>query len=127
MNIEIKSLEKHIDERGLLLEILKSNEITENIHQIYFSISEPGAVRGGHYHKNKVEWFCVVNGKAKLFLEDNLSKEKKELMLSDDKPVIVKVPPEIRHGLENVGKSQMYLIVVSNMVFNPNEPDTYSK
>jgi len=47
MNVEIRSLEKHEDERGLLLEILKGDEINESIQQIYFSTSEPGAVRGG--------------------------------------------------------------------------------
>lgn len=127
MNIEIKSLEKHKDKRGHLLEILRSDEIKESIQQIYFSASEPRAVRGGHYHKKKVEWFCVVKGKAKLFLEDTTSKERKELILSDDKPAIVKIPPKIRHSLENIGRNEMYLIVVSNMVFDHNDPDTYIK
>ena len=127
MNVEITSLEKHEDERGLLLEILKSDEIKESIQQIYFSTSEPGAVRGGHYHKEKVEWFCVVKGTAKLFLEDIISKERKELILSGDEPAIVKIPPKIIHRLENIGRNKMYLIVVSNMVFDHNDPDTYTK
>ena len=127
MNVEIRSLEKHEDERGILLEILKGDEINESIQQIYFSTSEPGAVRGGHYHNNKVEWFCVVKGTAKLFLEDITSKERTDLTLSSEYPTIVKIPPKIRHGLENVGRSKMYLIVVSNMVFEPNDPDTYTK
>ena len=127
MNIEIKSLEKHKDKRGYLLEILRSDEIKENIQQIYFSTSESGAVRGGHYHKKKVEWFCVVKGKAKLFLEDTTSKEREELILSDEKPTIVKIPPMIRHSLENIGRKEMYLIVVSNIVFDHHDPDTYIK
>ena len=127
MNVEIRSLEKHADERGLLLEILRGDEINESIQQIYFSTSEPGAVRGGHYHNKKVEWFCVVKGTAKLFLEDIISKERKDLTLSSDNPEIVKIPPKIRHEIENVGRSKMYLIVVSNMVFDPNDPDTYTK
>jgi len=34
MNIEIKTLEKHSDQRGLLLEILKDTQITEDINNI---------------------------------------------------------------------------------------------
>lgn len=127
MNIEVTSLEKHEDKRGYLLEILRSDEIKENIQQIYFSTSESGAVRGGHYHKKKVEWFCVVKGNAKLVLEDTASGERAELVLSSDKPTIVKVLPNMWHSLENTGRNEVYLIVVSNTVFDPDDPDTYIK
>lgn len=127
MNIEIKSLEKHEDERGYLLEILKSDEINEGIQQIYFSTSKPGAVRGGHYHKKKIEWFCAVKGTAKLFLENIITKEEKEIILHHDKPTVVKVLPNIWHSLENIGGTEMHLIVVSNIVFDSDDPDTYVK
>lgn len=125
MNFEIKDLKKHEDERGYLLEILRSDEINEDIQQIYFSTSKHGAVRGGHYHKKKVEWFCVVKGKAKLVLEDNDLKEKEEMILSGDNPSIIKVPPNISHVIENIGDNEMHLIVISNEVFDPHDTDTF--
>ena len=125
MKPELKNIEKHTDERGWLVEILRDDEIKEEIKQVYFSTSKPGVIRGNHYHKHKVEWFSVVKGKAKLVLEDNESKEREELILSEDKPAIVKVPPNISHAIQNISDDEMYLIVIVNEVFNPDDTDTF--
>lgn len=126
MEYSYKYLEEHADERGILFEVLKDNEISENIKHIYFSTSKPGAIRGGHYHKLKVEWFCVIKGQAKLVLEDILTKEREEIDMKGDKPMIVKLDPGVSHAIKNVGDDEMYLIAISSEVFNPKEPDTYT-
>lgn len=125
MNSELETLEKHTDERGLLLEILRDDEIKEEIKQVYFSTSKPNVIRGNHYHKRKIEWFSVVKGTAKLVLEDNESKEREELIISDDKPAIIKILPNISHAIQNIGDDEMYLIVIANEVFNSDDADTF--
>lgn len=125
MKIDIKVLEKHMDQRGLLLEILKDNEITEGMKQVYFSVSKSGAIRGNHYHTRKVEWFSVVKGTASLTFEDNITKERKELILTEDKPEVVKISPPLSHAIQNIGEDDMYLIIVANEVFDPKDADTY--
>lgn len=125
MNTDVKTLEKHMDQRGLLLEILKANEITEDMKQVYFSISKPGAVRGNHYHTRKIEWFSVVKGTAKMICEDNVTKEKTEIILTEGNPTVVKISPPVSHALQNIGEDDMYLIVVANEVFDPKDADTY--
>lgn len=122
---EVKNLKKHVDERGLLVEILRDDEIDEEIKQVYFSITKPGAVRGNHYHKRKVEWFCVIRGLAKLVMEDIVSRERREYILNGKDPKIVKVPPGVAHAIQNIGDSDMYLVIIVNEVFDPNDPDTY--
>lgn len=122
----MKKLKKHIDERGWLVEVLRGDEINEKIEHIHFSILKPGFIRGGHYHKRKTEWFCIVKGKVKLILNKLNSNEKKEIMLSDNNPMIVKITPHIRHTIENIGTEDVYLIAIVNEVFNPNDPDTYT-
>ena len=125
MEWKLKKIEKHTDERGWLVEILRDDEIKEEIKQVYFSISKPGVIRGNHYHKHKVEWFSVVKGKAKLVLEDSESKKREELILSEDTPAIVKIPPNISHAIQNIGDDAMYLIVIVNEVFDPDDADTF--
>ena len=125
MKWNLKNLEKHTDERGWLVEILRDDEIKEEIKQVYFSTSKPGVIRGNHYHKHKVEWFSVVKGKAKLVLENNESKEREKLILSEDTPAIVKIPPNVSHAIQNIGDDEMYLIVIVNEVFNPDDADTF--
>ncbi len=125
MELEFKELEQHIDERGWLVEILKSGEGEEEIRQVYFSTSKCGAIRGNHYHKRKVEWFSVVKGKARLVVEDTKSKARKTLVLSGDSPAIVKIPPNISHAIHNIGDDEMYLVIIVNEVFDPNDTDTF--
>ena len=127
MKVEIKKLEKHEDERGWLVEMLRGDQIDQEIKNIYFSISKPGAIRGNHYHKRKTEWFCTVKGKARLILGDNKSREKRELILSGDDPTTIKIPPNVTHLIENIGGDEMHLIVIVNEVFNPDDPDTLSR
>lgn len=125
MKSEVKFLEQHLDERGLLFEVLRDDEIKENMNQIYFSISKPDAIRGNHYHERKIEWFSVVKGKGMMILKNRSSNKKEKHILSGDKPSIIKIEPGISHALQNIGEEDMYLIVVANEVFNPNNSDTY--
>lgn len=125
MKVEIKTLETHTDERGILYEIIKDSEIDESVMQVYFSKSNPGAVRGNHYHKRKVEWFMIPYGKTRLFLKDNETGEEQKLILSEDKPTIVKMYPGVSHAIQNIGNGESMLIAITNEVFNPEDPDTY--
>jgi UDP-2-acetamido-2,6-beta-L-arabino-hexul-4-ose reductase len=126
MDIQTKSLEKHVDSRGYLIEILKDNEITEEIKQVYSSVSKPGAVRGNHYHMKKIEWLSVIRGKARMLCEDNNKKEKEELIISADTPMIIKINPYVSHAIQNIGNEDMYLLVIANKVFDKEYPDVYS-
>jgi UDP-2-acetamido-2,6-beta-L-arabino-hexul-4-ose reductase len=126
MKSGFKLLKKHVDDRGLLTEILRDDEIAENIKQVYFSISKPDSIRGNHYHERKVEWFSVVEGKGKIVLE-NKKGELEEIILSGKTPSIVKINPKNSHAIQNIGTEDMYLIVVANEVFNPADADTFYK
>lgn len=125
MSYELRALVKHIDERGELVEILKGNEVDEEIEQIYFSTSKPGAIRGNHYHKRKVEWFSVIKGIAQLTLKDNISNEEKEIILSSDQPAMVKIMPNTLHSIQNIGTEEMYLVIIANEIFDKNDADTF--
>lgn len=125
MESRTEFLEKHLDDRGTLFEVLRDDKIKESINQVYFSISKPGAVRGNHYHKRKIEWFSVVEGKGTVILENKTLNQRKEIVLKGTDPAIVKINPDIIHTIQNTGKKDMYLIVISNEVFNPEDADTY--
>jgi len=127
LQLEIKQLSKISDKRGWLTEIIndKTDQKTKNIH---YSYSEPGAIRGNHYHEHKTEWLCVTYGIGRIVLEDNLTKERKELAVSGDSPVLVKIPPKITHAIENCDASlSMHLMVIMNEEYNSTDPDTYIK
>ncbi len=123
MEIEVKELGKHLDQRGVLTEIFRETGTDHTIKQVYFSISSPGAVRGNHYHLRKTEWLAVVKGSAKMVCEDQFLKTKEELMLSGDEPKAVRISPLISHAVKNIGNEDLYLIVAGSEEYDPDNPD----
>jgi len=84
-------------------------------------------IRGNHYHKRKIETFCVIEGKALIRLRNRLTNEIKEFHLSGDKPQIIDMPINWTHNIQNTGQSEMKLLVWANEIFNPKDPDTYAE
>lgn len=84
-------------------------------------------IRGNHYHKRKIETFCVIEGNAVIRLRNRLTNEIKEFHLSGDKPQIIDMPINWTHNIQNNGQSEMKLLVWANEIFNPKDPDTYAE
>ena len=123
MKVEIKELSIHHDERGWLTEILASDDDSERIKQIHFALSKPGAVRGNHYHENRTELLCVTSGTGRILLEDTITHERKELMVTGDFPVLVKIFPGTIHAIENVADVPMHLLVLVDEKTERDNPD----
>jgi UDP-2-acetamido-2,6-beta-L-arabino-hexul-4-ose reductase len=124
---EIKELKSHVDKRGWLVEMLKRNELKEDIKQIYVATIKPGGVRGNHYHLKRTEWFFIATGEAEIFLEDIKTKEKIRLTFSSRKPKVITIPPKMAHAVKNSGREIVYLVSAQNTIYNPKDPDTFSQ
>jgi len=126
MNVIIKKLEKKIDERGFVLEILRSEQVNSLFGQIYISTVKPGRIKGNHYHKRKKEWYCVIRGSVKVHLYDMRSNERKEVLLNADNPILLQINPGICHAIENNGEEEAWVLSYISESFNPNNPDTFN-
>lgn len=105
--------------------MLKKNELKEEIRQIYVATVKPGFVRGNHYHLKRKEWFFIIQGKAKIFLQDLKTKKKISFHVSSKKPKLIEIPPKVAHAVKNIGKQTLYLVSAQNDIYNPKKPDTY--
>jgi UDP-2-acetamido-2,6-beta-L-arabino-hexul-4-ose reductase len=77
---------------------------TESLHLV---MSQPGAVRGNHYHEHSAEWFCVFGGRAELYYEEN-GVVRTEPLDRDD--LVVYIPPGVPHTIKNIGSTPVYLL-----------------
>lgn len=111
------------DERGKLVEVFK----VSNFGQVFFSVSKLGVVRGNHYHKRKIEKFCVIEGEAEINLRNRETGVVRKYPVSGDMPQIVPIPINHTHNIINVGSSEMKLLVWANEIFNPDDSDTFSE
>src|SRR3989344_672930 len=127
MDCKIKHLNVKIDNRGWLAELIRSEDVGKSsFGQVLVTTALPGKTKGGHYHKRKTEWYCVIKGSALLSLTDMKTGKNYEIKMGTDNMVQVKIPPYYFHTIENIGDEEIYLIAYSSQVFDPNDPDTFT-
>lgn len=126
-DIRVNDLDRKSDERGWLIEVLggKNLGIPHEFGQIHVSVAYPGKIRGNHYHKRKLEWFCVPTGKGLLRLKDMETGEEKDILMGENDLRTVQITPGVIHAIKNVGDKDMVLIVYANESFDPDDPDTF--
>ena len=69
--VTVKKLQIHCDERGRLMEMVRSDDKDLKqikFGQVYMTTAYPGVVKGWHYHREQVDHFAVVKGMLKLVL-----------------------------------------------------------
>lgn len=125
MFFEITDLEKHEDERGVLVEFARTDKLKEGIKQVHTVTIFPGKERGGHYHLKTMEWFFLAKGEAELVLTNIETKEEETLVLKGDKPQLVSIFPKVSHRIKNIADDTAILLAVTSELYNKENPDSY--
>jgi dTDP-4-dehydrorhamnose 3,5-epimerase-like enzyme len=124
--IELKGPDISRDERGVLWEFLRGEELENKLFgQINFMTINPGYVRGRHYHQRKDEWFMVIRGRCKVLLVDVNTGERREIILdSEDAARKLRIGSYLAHVFKNIGESPVLILEYSNEAYNRENPDT---
>ena len=109
------------DDRGSFVELVR----TKDSGQFSVSTTKPGIVRGNHYHHTKMEKFIVIKGKAKIKFKHVITNEIKEFIVDETDIKTVNIPVGYTHSIENIGDSEMIMLLWCNELFDPDRPDTY--
>lgn len=117
----VVDLNSHCDERGTFCELIRTKECG----QVSISTTKPSILRGEHYHNTKIERFIVVSGKAKITFEHVIDHTNYEFIVSGDKLQYVTIPVGYQHRIDNIGDTELVLVLWANELFDPLEPDTY--
>ncbi|MFQ3548393.1 MAG: dTDP-4-dehydrorhamnose 3,5-epimerase family protein [Armatimonadota bacterium] len=129
--IEIKQLKRHADERGYLMEMLRSDDdIYTNYGQSYISLNYPGVIRAWHYHKKQDDFWVCVKGMIKAVVYDCREGsptfgEVNEFFMGDNNPILLKIPVGTMHGYKTCGIEPSLLINFPSKVYDRNDPDEY--
>lgn len=126
MDIILKKLEKKVDQRGFVCEVLRSEQVNASFGQIFISTINTGQIKGNHYHKRKKEWYTVVRGNITVHLLDVESGEKEEVKISADEPSLLQINPGVSHAITNDSDEEAWIIAYISESFNPDDPDTFS-
>ena len=113
-------LNSSIDPRGKFVEVLKSS----TFGQISYLTINSNQERGGHYHHTKTEKFLVLKGNALFRFKNIITKEFIEIKVSSKETRIVDTIPGWIHDIVNIGSEEVVIMLWSNEIYDPNNPDT---
>ncbi|MDH3216620.1 MAG: dTDP-4-dehydrorhamnose 3,5-epimerase family protein [Candidatus Krumholzibacteria bacterium] len=129
--VVVKKLKVIPDERGYLMEMLRSDdEFFQKFGQVYLTVAYPGVVKGWHYHKKQTDHFVGVSGMAKVVLFDNRKDsgtkgEVNEFFLGEQNPVLLVIPPLVLHGMKGIGHKSALIINCPTELYDYDNPDEY--
>jgi UDP-2-acetamido-2,6-beta-L-arabino-hexul-4-ose reductase len=124
-SVVVREIPLHTDTRGWLMKVVPGEFVGDSgFGEIYLSGAKPGETKGGHYHEETTEWFCVIQGEGMLRLEDIHTNERMALNLSRENRLSVEIPPGVAHSVLNVGDEEMILLAFANVPYDPDNPDT---
>ena len=115
------ALKMHKDERGSFSEFVR----TKGQGQFSANVIKPHITKGNHWHHSKHEKFLVVAGEGVIRFRQIFSDKIFEYKVSGTCHEVVDIPPGYTHSIENIGETDMTVIIWANENFNPAAPDTY--
>jgi len=128
----VKKLRLLPDERGWLMEILRSDdkEMFEKFGQVYITVCYPGVYKAWHYHKLQADHFCCIKGMAKVVLYDNRKGSStkgtlNEFHIGELNPTLLKIPKMVIHGFTAEGPEPAHILNIPTETYNYEKPDEH--
>jgi dTDP-4-dehydrorhamnose 3,5-epimerase len=126
-----KQLKQIADERGWLIEIMRSDwEQFQKFGQAYITAAYPQVVKAWHMHKKQTDNMTCIKGMLKLVLYDGREKSKtkneiNEFTIGERNLLAVKIPPEVWHGFKTISEEYAIMLNVPTELYNYKKPDEY--
>ncbi len=129
--VKLTNLRVIPDERGRLMEILRSDDqVFEKFGQVYLTSAYPGVVKGWHMHKIQSDNMVVIKGMMKIVLYDGrkdspTNKKINEFFVGDHNCQLIHIPPFVYHGFKCISDSEALVINVPTELYNYVSADEY--
>jgi dTDP-4-dehydrorhamnose 3,5-epimerase len=111
--VAVRDLSFFNDGRGWLSELFRLDEVGEGFRPAmsYVSMTLPGVQRGPHAHREQTDYFAFFSSSFKLVLWDGREGSgtlgnRMVLVLGEDNPKFVAIPPGVVHAYRNVGETE---------------------
>lgn len=131
--VRVKELRLIPDERGRLMEILRTDDKDfSEFGQVYVTTAYPGVVKAWHYHKLQDDNMTVLKGMAKIVLYDarKTSPTKgviNEFFVGDHNHILIHIPKLIWHGFKCMSEQETMIVNIVTKCYDYEEPDEYRK
>ena len=129
--VVVKPLRPIVDERGYLMEMLRSDDPDfKGFGQTYLTAVNGGVTKAWHYHEFQTDNFICVHGLIKLALYDCREDSPtyglvNEFFLGENSPILVQIPCGVLHGFKGLAEPYSLVVNVPDQVYNYQQPDEY--
>ncbi len=121
----VHPLQKHVDQRGWLIELFREDEMPTEYFPVmsYISLTNPGIARGPHEHAAQADVFGFIGPSTfKLYLWDNRKGSRtymtKQIIEAGEKnPLRVVIPHGVVHAYKNIGSEPGMVVNYPNQLF----------
>lgn len=141
--VKVKTLVKHVDQGGFFTEQLRRGDLDDAgvpliddqpFAQLSRSVvyarggNPPEPIKAFHWHRRQWDYWDVVSGNARVVLVD-LREESatagttQVLILGEDAPRIVAIPPLVAHGYQCLGLRDVHLAYYVTEPYDRDTPD----
>lgn len=141
--VKVKTLVKHSDPRGFFTEQLKRGDLDDTgvpllDDQLFAQMSRsvvyarggnpPEPIKAFHWHRRQWDYWDVVSGNARVVLVDLRAESPtagttQVLMLGENSPRVVAIPPFVAHGYQCLGLRDVHLVYYVTEAYDPASPD----
>lgn len=130
--VRINDIKINPDERGFFSEIMRSDwkEFLENdsIVQTNLSYSYPSMVRAWHRHnRGQIDYFLVLKGAMKICAYEDKTKKLAEIVSSEEKLSLVRIPGNYYHGTKTVSNYPSLTVYFTTRLYEYSNPDEERK
>lgn len=129
--VKTKELKVIPDERGRLMEILRSDDsLFEKFGQVYMTTTYPGVVKAWHLHNRQIDSVTCLQGMIKLVIydprEDSPTRaELNEFYLGIHNPLLVQIPAGVFHGWACVSEEEAIVVNIPTEPYDYDNPDEH--
>ena len=96
------------------------NIIKNHPKMVYVSSIDPGEIKGPHIHTKRESHFTCIEGKVVFILKDK-DGSYKEIISSDEKPVMVYVPKKMPSAHVNLSNKTSKILALADIAWKPND------
>ncbi len=132
--VAVKPLRCLVDDRGFLMEILRSDEpMFERFGQVYLTCCRPGFAKAWHYHREQTDHFMCLRGRCLVVLYDNREGsptrgQVQEFRLAappggEDEAMLLKIPRLVVHGFAALDEEEAHILNIPTALYRYDAPD----
>lgn len=127
--VVITPLARRTDNRGSLIELLTTRDgAIEPIVHVYLVEAKAASVRAWVYHRHQHDRLAYTQGRFQIALydirpESPTFNKLSVLILGEDNPTLLRIPPFVVHGVKNIGSTDSTFVNLPTHVYDPQHPD----